>query len=102
MSEDTEGSILAFNVALLLCCNGKVKKLVYVIALANNAVVLLGVESILKDAASIEVIFLAAVGPELIDQCVKDLDLLCLDQFSDVFVEAGRLLLDIQEFSDQL
>lgn len=102
MSEDTEGSILAFHVALLLCWYSKVKKLAYVITLAYNSVVFLGVESILKDAAGIEVIFLAAVGPELVDQCVKDLDLLCLDQFRDVLVEAGGLLLDVQEFSDEL
>jgi len=67
LSEDTESSILAFHVALLLCWYGKVKKLVYVIALAYYAVVFLGVESILKDAASVKVIFLATVGPELVD-----------------------------------
>lgn len=93
---------MAFNVALLLCWYGKIKKLVYVIAFANNAVVFLGVESILKDAAGVEVIFLAAVGPELVDKCVKNLDLLSLNQFCNVLIEAGGLLLDVQEFSDEL
>jgi hypothetical protein len=102
LSEDTKSSILAFHVALFLSWNGKIKKLVYVIALAYYAVVFLGVESILKDAAGVEVIFLARVGPELIDQCVKDLDLLSLDQFRDILIEAGGLLLDVQEFSDEL
>ncbi len=102
MSEDTESSILAFHVALLLCWYGKVKKLAYVITLAYNSVVLLGVESILKDAAGVEIIFLATVGPEFVDQCVKNLDLLCLNQFCNVLIEAGGLLLDVQEFSDEL
>ena len=70
---------MALNVALLLSWYSKVKKLIYVIALANNAVVLLGVESILEDAAGVEVIFLAAIRAKLLDKSVKDLDLLCLD-----------------------
>ena len=70
---------MALNIALLLSWYSKVKKLIYVIALANNAVVLLGVESILEDAAGVEIIFLAAIGAKLLDKSVKDLDLLCLD-----------------------
>ena len=70
---------MALNVALLLSWYSKVKKLIYVIALANNAVVFLGVESILEDAAGVEVIFLAAIRAKLLDKSVKDLDLLCLD-----------------------
>jgi hypothetical protein len=67
LGEYTESSILAFNVGLFLTWDGKVKKLVNVIALANNAVVLLGIESILKNAAGVEVVFLAAIGAELVN-----------------------------------
>jgi hypothetical protein len=29
------------------------------------------------------------------------LDLLCLDQFPDILIEAGGILLDVQDFSDE-
>jgi len=89
---------LTINIGLLVGVGkGVVKKLQDVEFLGDDRIILLGLEGILEDAASIQVVFLRGVhGAELLHERVQDvtLSLLYIGDQSGV-TQAHRILRDI-------